>query len=427
VAAIGIGAALALSAPARSGEPEAAPLGAERPAATPSTAAQPADEQQWNRLDLLELFAPVGGPESRFDGLATSRSFALLQRAFEELRQLVLHDAASEQEAAEGLRMLLKVFAMAVDDTLQGDFRNPLFRKLDTRWRDVGAYNPDAEYDQAWIDGRFDYRLSGNLGGARYVSVTINGRSPTASSALVAYLDDATLRRHANAKGDLTLWLTKKKPREAGLWVPLPDEADGVVIRQYLADRAREPLASFSIEAVGERLPSDGPMSDEEIAQRIAKVATFLVVNSTWHRTLMPYAMASPNRFFDRAGTAIGGNVANNENLYHMAHWQLADDEALVVDFAPPRTRFWNLTSASLWHESERFLTDPVSLTLDEVARRPDGTVRFVLAHRDPGLPNWVKTFDRDRGFLILRMVGVDANPLPTVRRVEWSALADLD
>ena len=134
----------------------------------------------------------------------------------------------------------------------------------------------------------------------------------------------------------------------------------------------------------------------------------------------MPYAMEQPNQFFDRAGTAIGGNVANNESLYHMAYYELGPDEALVLDFVPPQSPFWNLTAASLWHESERFLTDPVSRTLAEVTPRPDGSVRFVLADRDPGLPNWIDTFEHRRGFLILRMVGVASHPLPTVRRVPW-------
>lgn len=400
--------------------------------AGPSTSAEMSDpassaEQSWNRLDLLDHLAPIGGPESDWDDIASARSFALLQRALEEMRQLVLEDAESEQEAAEGLRMLLKVFAMAAADSLQGDLANPLFRKLDPRWRDVGAYNPDAEYDQAWIDGRYGYRLSGNLGGARYVSITVNGQAPEASSRLVAYLEDATLRRAADASGDFTIWLTKERPAESGLWIALPDTADGVVIRQYLADRAREPLATFSIQAVGERWPPKGPMRDEEIARRIATVATYLVVNSTWHRTLMPYAMARPNQFFDRAGTALGGNVANNENLYHMAHYQVGPDEALVIDFEPPKSPFWNLTAASLWHETERFLTDPVSLTLAEVTPRADGSVRFVLADRDPGVPNWLDTFEHRRGFLILRMVGVASHPLPTVRRVAWKDVSTLD
>ena len=257
--------------------------------------------------------------------------------------------------------------------------------------------------------------------------MTVNGRAPEASSRLVGYLDDATLRRAADVSGDFTIWLTKQKPAAPGLWIALPDEADGVVIRQYLASRAREPLATFSIEAVGDRRPPKGPMRDEEIARRIATIATYLVVNSTWHRTLMPYAMAQPNQFFDRAGTAIGANVANSENLYHMAHYLLGPDEALVIDFEPPKSPFWNLTAASLWHETERFLTDPVSLTLDEVTPRADGSVRFVLADRDPGVPNWLDTFEHRRGFLILRMVGVASHPLPSVRRIAWEEVANLE
>lgn len=414
----------------KTGDAEAAPVAPRTAAAGAAHTGKTNAEKSWNRLDLLELFAPIGGPESRWDDLSSVRTFADLQRALEELRQLVLHDAATEQEAAEGLRMLLKVFAMATNDVLQGDFRNPLFEKLDTRFRDVGAYNPDAEYDQAWIDGRYDYQLSGRLGGARYVSVTVNGSSSTASSTLVGYLDDATIRKHADSEGRFTVWLTKQKPQVDGLWIPLPAEAtgvvaDGVVIRQYLADRAREPLATFSIQAIGDELPPAGPMRDDEIARRIAKIAAYLVVNSTWHRTLLPQALESPNRFIDRAGSTIGGNVANSENLYHLAYYEIAPDEVLVIDFMPPpKTPFWNLTRASLWHESERFLTDPVSLTLAEITPQKDGGVRFILAHRDPGLPNWLDTFEHGRGFLIFRMVGVADHPLPKVRRMKWKDVA---
>ena len=43
-------------------------------------------------------------------------------------------------------------------------------------------------------------------------------------------------------------------------------------------------------------------------------------------------------------------------------------------------------------------------------------SVRFVLSRSDPGHPNWIKTFAHDRGFLILRFVGVENHPLPSVR-----------
>jgi hypothetical protein len=366
-------------------------------------------------------------PRTPRDDLATVESFEMLQQALEELKQMVLHDARTEQEAIEGLRMILKHLAMSTRDTIEGDFMNPLFAKADTRNRDIGAYNPDAEYDQTFIDGRYDYRLSGNLGSVPYVSITVNASAGTRSSRMVAYLDDAAIREHADADGRFTLWLTKEKPDAPGAWVRIPDEANGVVIRQYVASRDRDVLARFAIEAVGGDLPDVERIGDEEMAVRIARTANAVVVGSTWHRTLLPRMLEQPNEFVPSTGSAIGASAANAENYYQMAHYQLAEGEVLVVDFRAPQTRFWNLTSATIWHESQRYRTDPVSRTLDEVVTREDGIVRFVVAERDPGHPNWIKTFGHRRGFLILRIVGVTSHPLPVVRRVAAQDLPQLD
>ncbi len=375
-------------------------------------------EEAWNDTRLLEWVSTIGDRESPYDDLATVRSFELLQRSLEELKQMVLHDAKSEQEAIEGLRMILKHLAMSTRDSLDNDFRNPLFEKGDTRNRDVGAYNPDAEYDQVPIDGRHDYKLSGSLGSVPYLSITVNGAAPDRQSRMIAYLDDTAIRKHAGADGRFTLWLTREKPAEPGAWVRLPDEANGVVIRQYVSNRERDRLARFAIEAVGRNRPNADQITDEELATRIAKTANAVVVGSTWHRTLLPEMLQRPNEFVAASGVAIGASAANAENYYQMAHYQLEPGEILVVDFEAPPARFWNLTSATIWHESHRSLTDPVSRTLEEVQRQPDGRVRFVVAERDPGQPNWIKTFGHTRGFLILRIVGVTSHPAPIVRRI---------
>jgi len=67
-----------------------------------------------------------------------------------------------------------------------------------------------------------------------------------------------------------------------------------------------------------------------------------------------------------------------------------------------------------------------VSLTSSEVTKREDGSVRFVISKEEPGYPNWIKTFAHNRGFLILRMVGVKTHPLPDVRKIPRTELADL-
>lgn len=386
-----------------------------------------ATRAEWNDSNLLEWVARLAEDEGRFDGLASVESFERLQATIEEVKQVVLADSRTEQEAIEGLRMILKHLAISTGDTLNTDYQNPLFAKRDPRNRDIGAYNPDAEYDQAFIDGRFDYKLTGDLGTVPYVSITINGRADGKLSEIVAYLDDAAIRQHATPEGRYVLWLTKEKPAQAGGWVALPDSANGIVIRQYVADREENRLASFAIEAVGDRKPTIDDVTDDEIALRLRKAADYLTVSSTWHRTLLPEMRERPNHFVPSTGSSIGASAANRENYYQMAYYELDPGESLVIDFEPPPgITYWNLTSATFWHESHRFLTDPVSLTSSEVERDPDGRVRFVLAREDPGHPNWIKSFAHDRGFLIFRMPGVSRHPVPSVQRVPRKRLQAL-
>ncbi len=403
---------------ARAGDLDAAPGPA------PETAPNRAEDKRWNAPDLLPWIATLGGQNSQYDGLASVRQFTLLQESLEKLKRMVLQDAVTEQEAGEGLRAILKILSMEVKDTLYQDFRNPLFKRLDTRRREVGAFNPDAEYDQMIIDGAYDYVITGNLGTVRYVSLTVNGTSETATSTIVGYMDDPDIRALGDENGDLAIWLTKEKPTQPGGWIQIPKHASSLVIRQYIADRSKETLATFAVAASGPAQPDVEVMSDDEIAARIRIVVNSLLVNSTWHRTLMPFAAGQPNQFFQRGGAVLGGNIANTENLYEMATYEIGNDEALVIDFQPPQTKFWNLTTATHWQESQHYLTEPVSLTCDKALKRSDGSVRFILADKDPGLPNWLKTFHHHRGFLIMRMVRVDKNPVPSITRVKVSELA---
>ena len=382
------------------------------------------NDAKWNDAALLAWVTDLAEDEGRFAELETVARFEQLQTTIEEVKQLVLQDSRTEQEAIEGLRMILKHLASTTIETLNLDYRNPLFAKRDPRNRDIGAYNPDAEYDQAQIDGRYDYKLTADLGTVPYVSITINGHAEGKHSQLVAFLNDAQIREHATPDGQYVLWLSKEQPTKPGGWIPLPDHANGVVIRQYVADRTQTRLASFAIEAIGEDLPSIDPVSDQEIAFRLKKAADYLTVSSTWHRTLLPQMRDRPNHFVPSTGASIGASAANKENYYQMAYYEVGPGEALVIDFEPPPgITYWNLTSATFWHESHRYLTDPVSLTSHEVKREENGHVRFVVTREDPAHPNWIRTFAHDRGFLIFRMPGVTEHSVPTVERFSTDRL----
>ena len=47
-----------------------------------------------------------------------------------------------------------------------------------------------------------------------------------------------------------------------------------------------------------------------------------------------------------------------------------------------------------------------------------DGEVRFVVAARDPGVPNWLDTEGRPSGLVSYRWVWTETTPVPTAVRV---------
>jgi hypothetical protein len=51
---------------------------------------------------------------------------------------------------------------------------------------------------------------------------------------------------------------------------------------------------------------------------------------------------------------------------------------------------------------------------------------RVIIAHQDPGRPNWLDTVGHRRGVVIIRWVMVSHRPQPVTRAVPFSQLADV-
>ncbi|MFQ5667751.1 MAG: hypothetical protein ACE5I7_15165, partial [Candidatus Binatia bacterium] len=54
---------------------------------------------------------------------------------------------------------------------------------------------------------------------------------------------------------------------------------------------------------------------------------------------------------------------------------------------------------------------------------RPDGSLRIVVAHEDPGADNWLTTAGHRRGTMCWRWVRAAAHPQPATRVVKVGAL----
>jgi hypothetical protein len=64
-----------------------------------------------------------------------------------------------------------------------------------------------------------------------------------------------------------------------------------------------------------------------------------------------------------------------------------------------------------------------VSLNRKQMRLGEDGSYRIVIAHRDPGVPNWLDTAGHDRGTMGLRWVKAAHHPRPRTRVLPLDAL----
>ena len=88
--------------------------------------------------------------------------------------------------------------------------------------------------------------------------------------------------------------------------------------------------------------------------------------------------------------------------------WRLGEDEALLVDLPAAAFEggpYWGFLLYNVWGESFDWRNRRVSLNSREVERGADGGARIVVAHRDPGVPNWIDTAGHLEGSMSLRWI----------------------
>jgi hypothetical protein len=102
------------------------------------------------------------------------------------------------------------------------------------------------------------------------------------------------------------------------------------------------------------------------------------------------------------ANLAMGGGQSTN--VYSGGVFDLTADEALVIEVVVPvRPAYMGFQLFNLWGESLDYANHTCSLNGFQSEPDPDGTIRYVVAETDPGVPNWLDTAGHRGGFLTLR------------------------
>ena len=272
---------------------------------------------------------------------------------------------------------------------------------------DWGAASPDGVYRRAMIRDDHSYRVWGHLGNASYFSMDFRQSNPM----VTIVPDDLEL----DANGDFEIFIGGE-PRDRQWWALNPGTS-GLTTREFFDDWIAAERSRLRIECL------DGQVMAPRPEHNAARVAAEFDVVSDWIlegsvRFWIERSLALEETLTNRFAPELG-RTETKLPVVTQGIWNLAPDEALIIELRDPDAEFWAFQLASsLWHTLD-YANRITSLNQVQTERDHDGTFRIVLAHTDPGVANWLDTTGLERGILILRFGGAKAAQAPTTKLVK--------
>lgn len=324
---------------------------------------------------------------------------------------------ADELTRAEGWRYLSRLLRIGLEMHLEfADPDFPGFFLPSHETGKIGADNPDNKYLFAKINGAHQYRIRGSRGTVAYLTIGSQkgGYETDGKMEQTGFIDAQELQ--LDAEGRFEIVLSAERPEGVANWLRIEPASNAVIVRQTFNDRRVEQPAQMGIERIGSQA-TPAPLSAERLEKGLGNAARFVEGTATLFANWAQSYLAHPNQL-PPADQALCQRVGGDPNIfYYHAYWKLAPDELLLVDLPRvPDCRFWNLQVNNWWMESLDYRYHRICHNLHSARLNADGSLRLVLAHRDPGHPNWLDTAGHAEGTWCFRWVGAKEVIHPTTR-----------
>jgi hypothetical protein len=366
----------------------------------------------------------------------------------------------TDRNLAEGYRHLLGTIYGAIERALNENPDYPYFRRqVQYRIKESNIDNADNLYLTASIDGDNTYLVTGKAQDHRHW----RGESPAASgpkapqyvyfdagtmhygdSGTIAELSPAILadtgtldsaKLQVEPDGSLTILLASQRPdgytgnfiatKALVSWI----EPDGTTkqaqhtarclyVRELFYDWEREEALELQIVRVGAEGTHPGVL-ELEAAVRQMKRAGEIARNhmrywNEYQAVLLELYGAkrtagtwqTPRNDLTPPGPPPSSylGLGQNTNVFSRGVYDLEDDEALIIEeHIPVPPAYIGFTLSNFWAHSLDYANHAGSLNGFQSEFDADGSLRYVIAHRDPGVPNWLDTTGLPQGFMVLR------------------------
>jgi hypothetical protein len=264
-----------------------------------------------------------------------------------------------------------------------------------SRW---GIDNPDSVYRVIPISGDERYEIHGHVGRHRmtenYFTLwdanmgtvdVLNGRAMT-----------------VEPDGSFTITVDSDSANGRPNHVQTTPAAHEFYIRDVLLDWGRDDPNYFEVQRLGGQPASalrPARTLDEQADATAAMMAYF--ANFTGKLSHGVYKM--PANHFDLAWSAEKSGAMRNQ-VYVMGRFDLAPDEAFVVDLNDGGAKYFTVPLSNIWGTTLDILNRTGSLNKAQSVPNEDGTYTYVISPVDPGVANWIDSDGLREGILTLRM-----------------------
>ena len=358
--------------------------------------------------------------ESAFDGTAVGGAWADLLGELGNLpsKMAELGFPVDGSAGEESIRHLARQLGFALLDQLEhSDVSAPTLQRYELPWSQWGAPNPDNVYLRCAIDPTATYELRGDMTGVHETLFSLlEGDMHLGENGVHDEIALSDLQTEPDGKVSITIG-----PRRGdGNRLVSQPGSRLLLIRQYLWDWNRDPVAPFTIRQV-----EAGTADPDDVATGLRKASTW-IERSIVHWS--EYAAASRDLMAHNTVTPPNTPPGGAPSIaYGGACWDLADGEVLVLEHDRPDAHYWNWSVHHLHRfDSGRWNDRLESCNGNQAHIDTDDRVRTVVSHVDPGVPNWLDTQGEPLGLIVYRYVGARTRPRPTARVTPLADLREL-
>jgi hypothetical protein len=292
--------------------------------------------------------------------------------------------------------------------------------------------SPDFRYRWAFVDGSRSYRIWGKRGDARFLDIQVLPSIGSVEQTEFRKLPTSAYpldQMQLDADGSFEI-IASCEPHD-GNWIKLDPAQDRITlfIREAFHDWANARPSLLRIERLGDAPARSMRWDEAEMVKHIEQVGRFVkYIIEDWGVAGFDITYKNQNRtpnFFvwQNAPSNSGTNPAAR---YCNMIYDIGPDDALIIEWDKPTSKYWSFCIADRYMQLADFTYHQSSLNGHQALIDDDGKYRAVLAHADPGVPNWLDPVENTLGIIQFRQFFQEtAVDLPRVTKVRFDQIRE--